>query len=92
MRPASIFEHSTNIKAKVTLPISMINKKVILYLRVASIQKLVFNPIFYSLYLRVVCKLELPLFAGVRYSTPIKIAYNVSEKFNGYVLNMWTRL
>ena len=94
MRPASIFEHSTNIKAKVTLPISMINKKVILYLRVASIQKLVFNPIFYSLYLRVVCKLELPLFAGVRYSTLIKIAYNVSEKFNiyGYVLNLWTRL
>ena len=94
MRPASIFEHSTNIKAKVTLPISMINKRVILYLRVASIQKLVSNPIFYSLYLRVVCKLELPLFAGVRYSTLIKIAYNVSEKFNiyGYVLNLWTRL
>ena len=94
MRPASIFEHSTNIQTKVTLPISMINKKVILYLRVASIQKFVFNPIFYSLYLRVASNIELLLFRGVWYSTLIKIAHKICEKFNiyGNVLNLWTRL
>ena len=57
----------------------MIKKKVILYLRVAYIQKLVFNPIFYSLYLRVASNIELPLFAGVGYSTLIKIAHNITS-------------
>ena len=44
----------------------------------ASIQKLV-NPIFYSLYLSVASNIELPFFAGVGYSTLIKIAHNITS-------------